>query len=67
MTRITLIAAALIATAGAASASLFGGLPVDVDPATLSDTQRLLIEQTVHGDGSAAEKLAVIRSLLMQG
>jgi hypothetical protein len=67
MTKIILSAAALIATAGIASASLYGGYPVDVDAATLTDLQRLLIDNAVHGGGSSAEVVRAIEGIVNNG
>ena len=63
MTKIALSALALVAVAGTASASLFAGYPVDVDPATLSDAQRAAINLAVNSSDSAAEIVRQIASI----
>ena len=67
MTKILIAAAALATVAGAASASLYGGYPVDVDPATLTETQRLLIDNIVSSADSAGDAVRQIQSIVMAG
>ena len=59
---------ALVATAGAASAATpaeFDRFGVDVN--TLSDTQRLAIEQVIHGGGSNSDIAGIVKSLANNG
>ena len=56
-------AAALTLIAGAASASL-GNYPVDVDVDSLTKTQQVLIDQTIHSGDSAAEIVRSIQSIV---
>ena len=67
MTKTLMIAAALATFAGAASASLYGGYQIDVDPATLSDAQRVLVDAVVYGGGSTAEIVGQIKSIVTGG
>lgn len=64
MTKIALSALILAAAAGAASASLYAGLPVDIDADSLTTAQRVAIDQIVASTESPLETLKQIQSVI---
>ena len=64
MTKIALTAVAFVALAGAASASLYAGFPVDVDVNTLTDVQRATLDNIVASSDSARDIINAINGFV---